>query len=148
MCPLHGHRLFRLAGQHPTAWVVVPKGVFLTGKVELASHVYLVLSPGGVLQGSATQSDYGDDWDYWHVVQGVNLTDTGVIAPEGDVEGIGGGAIVGPMWQMVAAFPPPDFSRGFAHRTWKCPGGGSCGEVSCKEQIFALHCVALFCILF
>ena len=51
-----------MPGEHTNAWVVVPAGVFLTGKVDLASHVYLVLMPGGVLQGSSRQTDYGDDW--------------------------------------------------------------------------------------
>ena len=64
--------------------------------------------------------------DYWHVVQGINITDTGVIAPESVVEHAGGGAIVGPMWQMIASFPPPGFTRGFQHKLWKCPGGGNC----------------------
>ena len=42
--------------------MIVPPGVYLTGKVSLKSHVYLVLEPQGVIQGSAAVSDYGDDW--------------------------------------------------------------------------------------
>ena len=75
MCALafyRSHSLFDLTvgrnarcprtGEHANAWVIVPRGVFLTGKISLASHVYLVLMPGGVLQGSPNQIDYGDDW--------------------------------------------------------------------------------------
>ena len=50
-------------------YVTVPRGVFLTGSVSLASSVYIVLEAGAVLQGSADPQHYNNDWDYWHVVR-------------------------------------------------------------------------------
>jgi polygalacturonase len=38
--------------------VVVPPGYFLTGSIQLRSHVELHVSRGAVLQGSANSADY------------------------------------------------------------------------------------------
>ena len=43
-------------------YVRVPAGGYRTGRVELASGCYLLLLPGGIVQGSTAQADYGDDW--------------------------------------------------------------------------------------
>ena len=49
--------------------IYVPRGVFLTGTVSLQAGTTLRFGDGGWLQGSANASHYGDDWDFWHVVQ-------------------------------------------------------------------------------
>jgi polygalacturonase len=109
--------------------VFVPEGVFLTGTVSLASNVYLTLDDGGILQGSANAADYSSDWDYWHVVQGVNASNTGVT-------GIGPlhtGAIAGPMWQMIASWDAQQLM--YIPKTWFGTGGCS-GECRPKDLAF------------
>lgn len=69
--------------------------VYRTGTISLAANVTLQIDAGAALQGTANASDYSADWDYWHVVQGVNVSNVAVV---------GGGAIVGAMWQMVAGY--------------------------------------------
>ena len=83
----------------PGDTVLVPRGVFLTGTVSLRAGQTLLFAQGGWLQGSANASDYGPDWDYWHVVQAVAAPGVRVLA-----EQRGGGGIVGAMWQMVQSF--------------------------------------------
>ena len=79
--------------------LVVPRGVFLTGTVSLLARQTLHFADGGWLQGSANASDYGADWDFWHVVQAVGAADVTIEAATR-----GGGGIVGAMWQMVQAY--------------------------------------------
>lgn len=79
--------------------LLVPEGVFLTGTVSLRAGQTLRFAAGGWLQGSANASEYGSDWDFWHVVQAVSAPGVRIIA---DVRGSGG--IVGAMWQMVASY--------------------------------------------
>lgn len=43
--------------------VLVPKGVFLTGALNLTSNVYLYLEKGAALQASNDVNDYPYDWD-------------------------------------------------------------------------------------
>lgn len=74
--------------------------------------------------------------DYWHVVQGVGITDSGVLAPQHVVDHIGGGLIKGPMWQMIESFPPENFSRGFKQKPWRCPDEGGCGDGRPKNLAF------------
>ena len=79
--------------------LLVPSGVFLTGKVSLRAGQTLRFADGGWLQGSANASDYGGDWDFWHVVEAVGAADVAIVA-----DARGGGGIVGPMWQMVKSY--------------------------------------------
>ena len=75
------------ATQNATTIVVV-------GSINLTSNVYLVLAPGGVLQGSADPKMYLRDWDYWHLINTVNVSNTGIIGLHEDSMG---GEIRGPM---------------------------------------------------
>lgn len=84
-------------------YVVVPSGVFFTGSVNLSSNCYLLLRSGAILQGSAYPEHYNWDWDYWHIINSVNTSNTGVIGPQGSDIAMGG-EIRGPMWQMIAMF--------------------------------------------
>ena len=68
----------------------VGPGAFLTGRVSLRTNCYLLLRPGGIVQGSSKQTDYGLDWDYWAIVVGRNVSNTGVIGPEAHDMGRGG----------------------------------------------------------
>lgn len=79
--------------------LLVPAGVFLTGKVSLRAGQTLRFAAGGWLQGSPNAADYGSDWDFWHVVELVAAPGAAVVADER-----GAGGIVGAMWQMVAGW--------------------------------------------
>jgi polygalacturonase len=81
--------------------LLVPRGVFLTGTVALRAGQTLRFADGGWLQGSANVSDYGADWDYWHVVNAVGAADVTIVA-----DSRGGGGIAGPMWKMIDRFDP------------------------------------------
>ena len=110
-------------------YVVVPEGVFLTGSVSLATNVYLVLEPGAVLQGSANPLDYNRDWDYWHVVQGINCSNTGVIA---STPAAMGGELRGAMWQMIKSY---DAATGYTQTNWEGVDGCQ-GECRPKNLAF------------
>ena len=113
-------------------YAVVPSGVFLTGTVNLSSNVYLQLLPGGVLQGSADPAHYSWDWDYYHVVQGINVVNSGVVGPQGAGMG-GGGMIRGPMWQMIKAY---DSVTGYTQQNWANTASGCKGECRPKNLAF------------
>lgn len=85
----------------PGDTLLIPPGVFLTGQVSLTTGLTLFFADGGWLQGSANATDYGADWDYWHVVQAVGAADLTIEAASH-----GGGGIVGAMWQMVKSYDP------------------------------------------
>ena len=117
-------RAIDTAGRSGGGYVVVPPGAFRTGSVNLTSNVYLLLQPGGVLQGSADAGDYNYDWDYWHVVQGVNVSNSGVIGPPGLPTGRGG-EVRGCMWQMIDHYDPA--TNSFVQKTWS-------GERGCQGE--------------
>lgn len=90
------------------AFACVPPGVFVTGTVNLTSNVYLALSTGAIVQGSHNPADYSWDWDYWHIVQGLNVSNAGLVGYDnvtGEVTdgstNAAVGALVGIMWQTV-----------------------------------------------
>ena len=91
-------------------YVVVPgPGVFLTGQVRLRSGCYLLLQPGAALQATTDDAigEYGADSDFWALVVGVGVANTGVIAPalpRGSAPGAAGGELVGTMWQSIASY--------------------------------------------
>ena len=117
---------------HGGGLVRVPAGAYLTGTVNLTSNVYLYLEAGGVLQGTANPLDYAWDWDYWHIVQGLNSSNTGVIGPRHLPLG-SGGEIRGPMWQMIDHWDPKTSS--FVQREWT--GHAGCvGECRPKNLAF------------
>lgn len=99
-------------------YVRVPVGAYRTGRVELVSACYLLLQPGGIIQGSTEQLDYGTDWDFWSIIFGLNVSNTGVISPAADGFA-SGGEIRGIAWQMIAAYDPE--GNDFKERRW--PGG-------------------------
>ncbi len=81
-----------LADRDATAvgYVRVPPGAYLVGTLNLTDNVYLVLETGGILQGSSDPAAYAYDWDYWHVVQAVNASNTGVIGDNLAADDLGG----------------------------------------------------------
>ena len=111
---------------------LVPRGVFLTGTVSIASHVTLMFADGGWLQGSWHTADYSSDWDYWHVVQAVNVTDVSILGA-----GPGTGGVVGALWQMVARYDATQ--RMLVPRPWSGVHGCA-GE--CRPKNLALVDVA------
>jgi hypothetical protein len=85
------------AGGGDVGYVRVPPGGYLVGTVNLTSNVYLVLESGAVLQGSSDPQHYSYDWDFWHVVQGVNVSNTGIIGATPFGPGDLGGELRGSM---------------------------------------------------
>ncbi len=110
-------------------YVVVPPGIFLTGSVSLVSRVYLVLEAGSVLQGTSDPRAYNRDWDFWHIVQGVNVSNTGIISPRWDAPG---GELRGAMWQMIASY---NATTGYTQVEWKGVDGCD-GECRPKNLAF------------
>lgn len=107
-----------------SATVLVPAGIFLTGAVTLSGpNLSLVFADGGYLQGSRNASDYGLDWDWWHVVTVVNATSF-------TATGVGTGGIVGNLWQMVAGWNPSEQS--YTPANW-VGYGGCVGECRAKN---------------
>lgn len=110
-------------------YVVVPApGVFLTGAVRLRSGCYLLLEPGAALQASTNGSAYGANPDFWSLVVGVSVANSGVVggaavgaaAPlSGSAPGTAGGALVGTMWHSVGGYDAA--TNSFI----KAPGAGS-----------------------
>ena len=131
-------RAFSACAHAGGGFVEVPKGAFRTGTVHLASNCYLLLQPGGVVQGSTVQTDYGDDWDFWSIVLGLNVSNTGVIAPTPDgplgPDGGGGGEIRGVMWQMVSGYNAEQNTFTEAH--WPGAAGDRCGGVCKPGNLF------------
>lgn len=99
----------------PGDTLLVPRGVFLTGKVALRARTTLRFADGGWLQGSASAADYGDDWDSWHVVSVVNASGVTIVA-----DSRGGGGIAGPMWQMIAGWNTAQ--QMYTPRPWSAAG--------------------------
>ena len=95
--------------------LLVPRGVFLTGNVALARGQTLRFADGGWLQGSARASDYGDDWDRWHVVSAINASGVTIVA-----DSRGGGGIVGAMWQMIDSWDASQ--QMYTPRPWVAAG--------------------------
>lgn len=86
---------------------------------------------------------HDSDWDYWHIVQGVNISHTGVIGRRpsetqrsmssmSSMSSMGGG-IYGPMWQMIDHFDPK--TNSFVPKTW-AGIGGCIGECRPKNLAF------------
>ena len=118
-----------VARARPGDTLLVPRGVFLTGTLTLAPELTLRFADGGWLQGSANASDYGLDWDYWHVVQAVGAPDVTIEAASR-----GGGGIVGAMWQMVRAYDPA--AQFFTPASWAGGAANCTGE--CRPKNLAL----------
>ena len=128
-------RTFAACARAGGGYVEVPQGAFRTGTVHLVSNCYLLLHPGGVVQGSTEQSDYGDDWDFWSIVLGLNVSNTGVISsvPDGPL-GSSGGEIRGVAWQMVSGY---NAEQGcFTEVHWPGPEGDECKGVCKPGNLF------------
>ena len=93
-----------------------------------ASNCYLLLQRGGVVQGSDNQSDYGDDWDFWSIVLGRAVANTGVIGPS-QTGLAGGGELRGVLWQMITGYDPA--ADDFVEQRWPGIEAAPCGGV-CK----------------
>jgi polygalacturonase len=94
-------------------YVEVPPGLFLTGKISLRSGCYLLLAKHGILQATTSASEYGDNKNFWYVVVGKDIANSGVIAlaPHatsggGGLRGAFGGEVRGTMWQSIASYDP------------------------------------------
>eukprot|EP00039_Didymoeca_costata_P003212 m.66063 g.66063 ORF g.66063 m.66063 type:complete len:537 (+) comp11781_c0_seq4:144-1754(+) len=121
-------------------YVVVPGNtdsemIFKSGKVSLMSSVYLLIEPGATLHGSSQQKDYGEDWDYWHLVQGVNVSNTGIIGLSNNGKpGAAGGTLRGCMWQMVKTYDKETHS--YVQDNWSGLGMNCLGECRPKNLAF------------
>ena len=114
-------------------YVRVPAGAYRTGRVELASGCYLLLQPHAIIQGSTEQSDYGSDWDYWSIVFGRNVSNTGVISPTAD--GLAsGGEIRGILWQLVVGYDAQ--ANDFKQRRWPGNEDDPCRGVCKPGNLF------------
>lgn len=88
--------------------VLIPSGVYQTGSLNLLSNTFLAFSCDGWLQGRWDNASVGQvggyfsDWDYWHIVQAVNVTNVGLIAAPGSSCRAGG--IQGIMWQTTTGY--------------------------------------------
>jgi polygalacturonase len=99
----------------PGDTLLVPRGVFLTGRVALRARTTLRFADGGWLQGSADAADYGSDWDRWHVVSVINASGAAVVA-----DSRGGGGVAGAMWQMVGGWDASQ--QMYTPRPWVAAG--------------------------
>ena len=117
-------------------YVEVTAGAFLTGRVDLRSNCYFLLREGGIVQASAVQEDYGVDWDYWAVLVGRGVSNTGVIGPEAH-NAARGGELRGAMWQMVKGYNAStntlESIQWLPRNQSSCPGG------TCRPGNLALH---------
>lgn len=118
------------AGARPGSTVLVPRGVFLTATVTVPSYTRLLFQAGGWLQGSNAKEEYGEDWDYWHVVQSLNSTNVTLAGECGSPSSCG---IHGNMWGMVGAYDPTQ--RDYIPRSW-AGWRGCVGE--CRVKNLAL----------
>ena len=117
-------------------YVEVPAGAFRTGRITLRSQCYLLLRPHGIVQGSSDQHDYGEDWDYWAIVVGRNISNTGVIGPAAH-DAAAGGELRGVMWQMVKSYDPS--TNTLEALQWLPPNQTSCPGGTCRPGNLALH---------
>lgn len=116
--------------------VVVPRGIFVTGTVTIVGDgVSIGFEDGGTLQGSGSPADYtfnDGDWDYWHVVQAINATNTELVGLGPSAGTLDGGGIVGNLWSMVAGYDP---ATGFLNpQGWTA--SGCIGECRVKNLAF------------
>lgn len=50
--------LVQIVGKHGGGTLVFPKGVYITGAVQMISHVYILLEKGAVIRGSEKEEDF------------------------------------------------------------------------------------------
>ena len=111
-------RTFAHCAARGGGYVEVPPGRFLSGRMRLRSNCYLLLQPGAIVQGAWSQSHYGPDWDYWALVVGIGVYNTGVIGPSLVGAGLGG-ELRGAMWQMIQRYDPE--TNSFEEVRWRGP---------------------------
>jgi polygalacturonase len=79
--------------------VYFPPGAFKTGGLNMSSNVYLYLASGAFIQASNNVSDYPYGWDFWDIIHGENITNTGILG-----ESTSNSILSGPMWQMISSY--------------------------------------------